>query len=176
MGEIGGLVEVRVKNEVGISLEEAKTVTAKAFEKAEPSSEHVHPLGDLPEMFKHLREDLGLKIAVCTTDNRGPTLATLEQCNVTDLVDIVVAGDDKHIAPKPSAEQIEYICQQTGVDTSRTVMVGDTSTDMRMGRAANVLLNIGIMHGASSIEDLEPHTDVLLPDFRHVSRVLDLMR
>lgn len=176
MGEISGLVEIRVQKDLGLSAEKAAEVTLKAFENAKPSSEHVQPLGDLLEMFKHLRDDLGMKIGVCTTDDRAPTLETLEKCKVLDLVDVVVGGDDKHIPPKPSPEQIHYICRETGVEPGRTVMVGDTSTDMRMGRSANVLLNIGIMHGASSIEDLEPHSDMLLPDFRHFSKVLDLMR
>ena len=42
-------------------------------------------------------------------------------------------------------------------------MIGDTTADMRMGRAAGVGFNIGVLSGVGSAALLAPLADVLLP-------------
>lgn len=130
------------------------------------------PLTDLVSLFKLLREEMGMKIAVCTTDNRKETLSTLKMLKVDHLVSAVLCGDDKHVAPKPSADQIHHICEYLDVPVHKTVMVGDTITDMKMARAANVALGVGIPFGAGSTEDLLEHADVILPTMDNFARLL----
>ena len=55
--------------------------------------EMCRPLANLPSLFTSL-QNRGIKVAVCTSDSRAPTLQTLEHLEVEHLVDAVVCGDD----------------------------------------------------------------------------------
>lgn len=119
------------------------------------------PLADLPALFGALR-GRGLRIAVATTDDRAPTLATLQALSVAPLVDALACGDDgRPIKPAPDA--ILALCQGLGVPPARSAMVGDTAADLQMGRAAGVGLNVGVLSGVGTTELLAPLADVLLP-------------
>jgi phosphoglycolate phosphatase len=132
-------------------------------------------LTDLPALFSMLRDELGLKIAVCTTDNRHETLETLKMLKCLHLVDIVLCGDEKHVKPKPSAEQLEHICSKLNVCPSKTIMVGDTVTDMKMARNAKVGLSIAIPNGAGATEDLMNHGDIILPDMNNAAKLIKIL-
>lgn len=128
------------------------------------------PLTDLVSLFTHLREDRDMQVAVCTTDDRGVTEETLALLKVDSMVDHIVCGDDEHLPPKPSPEQIWHICKQANVCPSKTVMVGDTLTDMRMGHDAGVGLIVGVPNGAGTLEDVSTHSDFVvasMDDFAH---------
>jgi phosphoglycolate phosphatase-like HAD superfamily hydrolase len=127
------------------------------------------PLADLPALFGALRAR-GLRIAVATTDDRAPTLATLEALGIAPLVDALACGDDgRPIKPAPDA--ILALCQQLGVAPAQAAMVGDTTADLRMGRAAGAGLTIGVLSGVGSAELLAPLADLLLPSVAELIRV-----
>jgi len=129
-------------------------------------------LTNLPELFQFMKEERNIKIAVCTTDNRDVTLETLRMLDVLHYVDEILCGDDDHVAPKPSPDQILHICHKTGVHPSKTIMVGDTITDMKMGLAAKVGLIVGVMDGAGSIEDLSHAADYILPSMDKFKKIV----
>ena len=118
------------------------------------------PLADLPALFGSLRAR-GMRIAVATTDDRAPTLATLAALGVAPLVDALACGDDGRPI-KPAPDTILALCQELGVAPAQAAMVGDTVADLRMGRAASVGLNIGVLSGVGAAELLAPLADVLL--------------
>ena len=117
-----------------------------------------------------------MKIAVCTTDDYEPTILTLKAFNCLELVEVVVCGDKPGppLPAKPSPEQLRHICREAGVDLKRdgVVMVGDTVTDMKMGQAAGMIMNIGVLGGASTVADLSEEADVLIPDLDHLPKLL----
>lgn len=157
--------------EESMSRDEAKSAMANIWKMPNPL-ETAKPLTDLPVLFNLIKNDLGMKIAVCTTDNLDITLKTLELLKVLHMVDYVVGGDDPTLAPKPSPEQIRHICSKLGVCPTKSIMVGDTITDMRMGRAAGVYLNIGIRNGAGTVSDLSEHADFILPSMNNLGGIL----
>jgi phosphoglycolate phosphatase len=119
------------------------------------------PLADLPALFGAVRAR-GLRIAVATTDDRTPTLATLEALGIAPLVEALACGDDgRPIKPAPDA--ILALCRELGIAPAQAAMIGDTTADLRMGRAAGVGLNIGVLSGVGSAALLGPLADVLLP-------------
>ena len=128
------------------------------------------PLGDLTSVFKMIK-GFGLKIAVCTADNREPTTETLRVLGVEGMVDAVCCGDDG-FAAKPSPEQIWRLCQELGVQPCNALMVGDTATDMTMGRDAGCGLTIGVLGGAGAAEDLADTADVLLPRLEKLTKIV----
>jgi phosphoglycolate phosphatase len=119
------------------------------------------PLADLPALFGALRA-AGAKIAVATTDDRAPTVATLAALGLAPLVDALGCGDDG-LPLKPAPDVFLAICRGLGVPPARAAMVGDTLADMRMGRAAGAGRVIGVLSGAGTAELLGPLADMLIP-------------
>ena len=159
MAEIRALAD-EVLRAAGLSLASAAGATQAVWYIPDPVA-LAQPLADLPALFGALRAR-GMRIAVATTDDRAPTLATLAALGVAPLIDALACGDDgRPIKPAPDA--ILALCQQLGISPAQAAMVGDTTADLRMGRAAGVGLTIGVLSGVGSAELLAPLADVLLP-------------
>ena len=159
MTEIRALAE-EVLRAAGLSPASAAAATQSGWYIPDPVA-LARPLADLPALFGALRAR-GLRIAVATTDDRAPTLATLAALGVAPLVDALACGDDGRPI-KPAPDTILALCQELGVAPAQAAMVGDTVADLRMGRAASVGLNIGVLSGVGAAELLAPLADVLLP-------------
>ncbi|MEL6682234.1 MAG: HAD-IA family hydrolase [Pseudomonadota bacterium] len=71
---------------------------------------------------------------------------------------------------KPSPSMINAILSDTGVDPNKAVMVGDTTFDMDMGRAAGVG-TIGVSWGYHDAQTLQ--ADILIHDFASLSDAID---
>ena len=127
---------------------------------------------NLNKLFRTLKSDMGLKVAICTTDDEDPTMQSLKALNAADLPDAILCGD-MGIAPKPSRDQILYICKKIGggIKPSETVMVGDTPRDMRMGRASGCALCIGILGGAGARSDLR-EADIVISSLGDIPATL----
>ncbi len=137
----------------------ARRILAEAWYVPDPVALAV-PLGDLPGLFAALRSR-GRRIAVATTDDRGPTQATLTALGIADDVDAIVCGDDPG-PTKPDPRTLGSIADRLDVAIRRTAMVGDTPADLAMARAANAGASIGVRSGVGADIDLEPLADVLL--------------
>ena len=74
------------------SVPAARRALAEAWLEPDPV-ELALPLADLPELFGALRSS-GRAIAVATTDNRGPTEATLAALGLDGAVATILCGDD----------------------------------------------------------------------------------
>mmetsp|Transcript_99 Transcript_99/g.238 ORF Transcript_99/g.238 Transcript_99/m.238 type:complete len:314 (-) Transcript_99:258-1199(-) len=170
MHEIESICVDAIASLKGLERHVAQHALASVWTMPDPVAD-TRELTDLKLLFKFLNDDLGLKIAVCTTDDRDVTTATLRLLGVADRVDAMLCGDDRHVPPKPSPEQIFHICDQLGVDPANTIMVGDTITDMSMARRARVGMSIGIPNGAGSHEDLINHADIVLPSMNNFARL-----
>jgi phosphoglycolate phosphatase len=151
-----------------LSQKEAEELVSAIWQMPDPVGA-ARPLADLPRLFSTLRS-MNMKIAVCTTDDHDAAENTLKALNVRHLVDVIVGGDDP-IPAKPSPEQLYHICYQCGVAPHDTIMVGDTSTDMKLGQAAGAGLSVGVLDGASSIPDLAQYADVLVPSVAKLPKI-----
>lgn len=119
------------------------------------------PLADLPALFAALRAR-GVRIAIATTDDRAATQATLESLGVAQLVDALACGDDGH-AIKPAPDAVLKLCAQFGLTPANAIVIGDTTADLRMARAAGARLAVGVLSGVGTRAVLAPLADVLLP-------------
>ena len=137
----------------------ARRILAEAWYVPDPVALAV-PLGDLRGMFAALRSS-GRRIAVATTDDRGPTEATLAALGIARDVDAIVCGDDAG-PTKPDPATLSTLANRVGVPIARTAMVGDTPADLAMGRAAGVGRSIAVRSGVGNQVDLDPLADVLL--------------
>lgn len=168
MGELYKLA-VRVLVTEGMTQEKAEAVIKQCWSMPDPVTTS-RPLADIGALFRTIKH-MGMKIAVCTTDDRQPTIDTLKHLQLDHMVDALACGDDG-LPAKPAAEQIWTICQTLGVQPHNTIMVGDTSTDMLLGKNAGCGLSIGVIGGASSLEDLAQDADILVPSIDKVTKVL----
>lgn len=75
-----------------------------------------------------------------------------------------------HHPSKPHPAMIHAALSETGVDASRAVMVGDTTFDMDMARAAGVK-TIGVTWGYHAAQTLD--ADMLIDDFAALPAALD---
>ena len=147
-----------------ISWERAKHLACEHFGpvmSALPQPTEINPLGEVRTAIARLKSS-GVQVAIATSDDRAPTEAALRELNLTQTVDLVLCADDPSTPSKPDPSVLHYISQQLVVSIDRTVMVGDTVSDLKMGRQAGVALTVGITGGADKTVEIESHADVLL--------------
>lgn len=137
---------------------DAAGVVARSWFIPDPAT--AAPLTDLTALFTGLRSS-GCKIAVLTSDDESPTRATLARLAVADLVDLVI-GADSGFAHKPHPEAVLYACERLGVPVAACAVVGDSSVDMQMARAAGATA-IAVLSGLSTPATLAPLADLVLP-------------
>ena len=158
MAELRDLV-VDILCQAGLSRRESEAAVAAVWYAPDPVGQ-ARPLADLPGPLGGFRDD-GVKIAIATVDDRAPTEATFAALGIDLLVDVLVCGDDG-LPLKPAPDMVWAVCDATGVELARSVVVGDSVTDLQMGRAAGAGLFVAVLTGVASREALAPHADLLL--------------
>ena len=116
------------------------------------------PFTDLPQLFSQLHND-GIKVAIATADNRDSTEAMVEALDIGWYA--IICADDG-VPSKPAPDMALSLCNQMGIDPSKVIVIGDTTSDLKMGRSAGAGLVIGVLSGVSSSKDLIEHADILI--------------
>jgi HAD superfamily hydrolase (TIGR01509 family) len=150
---------VEVARSLGLPEEEALSAVEQAWVVPDPVA-LAKPFTDIRALFENIHR-AGIKIAVATTDDRAPTEAMLDAFNVTELVATMVCADDG-IPAKPAPDMVAAICARLNVAPSKTIVIGDTTADLRMARSAGAGLVIGVLSGVGSLEKLTPLADILI--------------
>ncbi|GAC1664949.1 MAG: HAD family hydrolase [Candidatus Limnocylindrales bacterium] len=140
------------------SVSAARRILAEAWSEPDPVALAV-PLADLGGLVATLRQ-AGRRMAIATTDDRQPTVATLHSLGIAAFIDDIVCGDDPG-PTKPQPAALTGIAGRLGVAIGRTAMVGDAPADLRMARAAGAR-SIGVASGVATIGDLAPSADIVL--------------
>lgn len=145
--------------ELGLPPTAAETAVRHAWRPPDPI-ELAHPLAELPRLFAAL-EARAIRIAIATSDNRGPTEATLAALGVGEWIASMRCADDG-IPVKPAPDPVLELCAELGVPPDRTAVVGDSPADLAMGRAAGAGLVVGVLTGVGDRAALEGRADVIL--------------
>lgn len=156
-GEVGAALHPYFPD---LTMDELLAVLNDEAEKA-PQAEAV-PLEPLLTEFRAK----GLRLGVATNDAEKPARAHLDQAGVTMHFDFIVGYDSGH-GGKPAPGQLLAFVAQTGLDPAGVLMVGDSTHDLRAGRAAG-MIPIGVLTGLATEHDLAPFADVVLPDIGHL--------
>jgi len=125
-----------------------------------PLDELVRPIGDVAGLF-HKLTAAGALIGMVTTDDRSMTETMLQMIGVDSLVSAMACADD-NMPLKPAPDGILALCRQLGVAPARTMMVGDSPTDMLAAKAAGIAARVGVTSGVSRREDLEQVATIVL--------------
>lgn len=130
------------------------------------SGASVSPLGPVAETMAALVE-AGIKIAVLTSDDRGPTAANLAMLGIDHFVSSMVCADDP-FPHKPDPAGLLHLIEAAGTAPDRAVMVGDSAWDMHAGERAGVALKVAIGHS----ENAKQASDVALDTIEGLAALL----
>jgi len=85
-----------------------------------------------------------------------------------------IVENTRYTKHKPDPEGLVLCMQELGVSPDTTVYVGDGITDMKAGKAAGVMMTIGITHGFGSSVDLQAAgADRLIDSLKALPQLLD---
>jgi len=97
------------------------------------------------ELLAHLRaENIG--IGICTNKRSVLSRAILEDLGLWPFIGSI-AGSDTTAHKKPHPAPLLHVLSELEVAPDRAVMVGDSISDVRVGRAAGVALVVGADYG-----------------------------
>jgi phosphoglycolate phosphatase-like HAD superfamily hydrolase len=144
----------------GVAPNDALALVQRLWQAPDPTATAV-PCADLPALFAWIRAD-GCLIAVATADNRAPTQATLQSLGIAHAIAAIACADDPGVAPKPAPDKILVICNALAVHPREAIMVGDTPSDMLMGKNAGVMACVGVTTGVCQQPELAVYADVVL--------------
>ena len=146
--------------DAGAAPDLAEAAVDEAWDAPDPVA-LARPVTDLGALLARLRPRVGL-FAVATSDDRDPTIRTLESLGIAgEFADLACADDG--FPNKPAPDPVVRLCERLGVPPGRTAVVGDSPADLRMGRSAGVARTIAVLTGVGDVATLEPLADVVLP-------------
>ncbi len=170
---------------VGLSLAEAFAVLCPTV----TGDQQARLVAAYKDAFRHLRQDnqemgplfsgareaiAGLQaqdhtlLAVATGKSRRGLDKVLERHGLTGVFHSEQVAD--HHPSKPNPSMILTALNETGILPSRAVMLGDTTYDMDMARAAGIK-KIGVTWGYHAAEALQP--DAMIETFAALGRAVD---
>ncbi len=128
-------------------------VVLKAYRSyAHAEEEHLlRPFPGISELLVELR-DRGVRMALATSKRRVPVLRQLALLGWEGTFDPIITPDEVTHG-KPHPESLELMQAQTGLPAAEILMVGDTSFDLDMARAAGVP-SVAVGHGFATQEAL----------------------
>jgi phosphoglycolate phosphatase len=147
----------------GVPWNEARALAEQAYALAD--SRRAFPFGTavLPGVTDFLAalRRAGVPLAIVTNDRRQHTREMLDGLGIGEHFRVTVTADDG-LPSKPAPDAFLEACRRLGVQSNRTAMVGDTATDMKMGRAAGAALCVGVKTGMNRGIGLDGTADVIL--------------
>ncbi len=158
------LVAAAVLYRLGHPWDQARALALAAYDRADEMNEPPYGAELLPGMAGALAElhRRGLLLAIATTDRRWRAETSLAMLGVGGYFAAMVGADDVANG-KPAPDMVWLACERMGCLPGETVVVGDSPTDLEMGRAAGAAANVGVTTGLNSAERLRPLADIVLP-------------
>ncbi|OGP92937.1 MAG: hypothetical protein A2156_10310 [Deltaproteobacteria bacterium RBG_16_48_10] len=148
----------------GYPWDEARQWVTQAFDEADVTTDRkelLKPIPDIQRFLSQLRQ-IGFSLALATNDERRDTEAMISDLGWNGLFDrILCSGEVLH--PKPHPEMVLSICRQLSISPHVAVFIGDSVTDMKMGKRADLALTVGIVEGGvTPREELEKVADLVV--------------
>lgn len=148
---VGVATEVLNFNNVSVGLEDIEDLF---LEVDNLTSNNILPLLKLLPGVEQLLESLSqcsISIMMATTDMTMRARLAMKALNIEYLFSEIIGGDEVD-SVKPSPDLVLKIIERRGVNQVRTVVIGDHPVDIKMGKAAKVGCNIGVLTGLSNAD------------------------
>lgn len=128
------------------------------------------PYEGIIEMLKELKKK-GIKVTILSNKPHSTALKVCSALFGNDLVDICY-GAREGIALKPDPEGVFGILSELNVKNNECLYIGDTATDMKTGKGAD-LYTVGVLWGFRKRDELEESgADAIIS---HPSELLDII-
>lgn len=98
--------------------------------------------------------DSGHQLAIATGKSRAGLNRVLNELELKDWFVATRASDET--ASKPDPLMLKELLQETGFTASQAVMIGDSSYDLEMAQAID-MLRVGVSYGVHSVETLSSY-------------------
>ncbi len=123
----------------------------------------------VPEMLRNLSQRYPM--AIVSTRDEKSTRKFLEQFNLTSFFRVIVTAlTCEHTKPYP--DPIFYAAKVMGVEPEECLMIGDTTVDIRAGRAAGAQ-TVGVLCGFGEEKELRrAGANLILPTTTELERYL----
>ncbi|MCU6708656.1 HAD family hydrolase [Paenibacillus sp. J5C_2022] len=137
---------IRYAQQAGMDSSTAVAIADESLEEAYIWMEQLRPVRIKPHLIHVLKHfsSRGLKLAVVTADETADAVKHLEWLGIGEYFETII-GNDSVPNGKPNPDMIHLACRRIGVSPSEVVMIGDTDSDMRMGKAAGVAWTVAIV-------------------------------
>lgn len=114
----------------------------------------------------------GFQLGIATGKSRRGVDALLDKHGWRGMIATIQTADDAPSKPDPG--MVLQAAAATGIPPGQTVMIGDSSFDMMMAKAAGARA-IGVAWGFQPVERLRAAgADEIASDFEHLARILAL--
>jgi phosphoglycolate phosphatase len=129
-------------------------------------------IADRSRPFPHLESmlqqfaDEGFRLAVCTNKLEWLSLRLLDTLNLSRYF-AAICGPDTFGIQKPDPQMLRLTIGRAGGEVQRAIMIGDSVTDMRTARAANVPV-IAVDFGYSEVAPEALNADRLISSYREL--------
>ena len=158
------------KNGCRLSENEVIRLTIDAYHQNSDNGEVRAACPEISEVFSKLKQ-MGIKLAVVTTDDSVVTKKCLSALNIEEFFDEIYTDDGLYPA-KPDPYCIFDFCKKYDIDKSEIIMVGDTLTDMSFAANGGIKA-VGVAKNQANREFLKKSTDCVLPDISYIFDVIE---
>lgn len=162
--------QILARHGCSVSTEAAEALIVDAYNRSTDKGKILPTCPDLASTLESLKKS-GVRLAVVTTDNPEITERCLCTLGISDLFDRIYTDDGKTPKKPDPAAAIGFM-ELVGVPPERTLMVGDTMTDVTFARRAG----ISVCAVASSIkarEALLPHADAVISKISELAELTE---
>ena len=119
-----------------------------------------------------------INMAIASSRDLNSILTFLQMEGVKNCFKMIEATEGgKNFEDKPSTHIVDYISAELGISLSNAVMVGDTSSDIKMGKSAGMktlAIGYGRFQNAESLREYQP--DALLSNENQVKQIPSILK
>ena len=114
-----------------------------------------------------------INMAVASSRSKVSLMGLCSELNIADYFQMVVGGDDVKNG-KPAPDSVNLILATQRWDKNETLVVGDMSVDILMGKGAGIA-TCGVTYGNGSVEELrDADADYLISDFSELQVLIGM--
>ena len=104
----------------------------------------------------------GVLISIYTSDRHSNAKMIIEKMGLRKFIDIIVGGDDVNKG-KPNPDGFLKACNALSVKPDQSAYIGDTVSDMVMGKMGGAAMTVGLETGLCSPTELQKETGYTYP-------------
>ena len=135
----------------------------------ETMTDNTRPYPAVPDILAEIYQS-GMALAVCTNRTQATTEQLLSHFGLAQMFGAVLCADTV-TAKKPDARHLFEAMECLGAAPERTIMVGDTATDVAAARNAGIKV-VAVSYGYSVRPATDLGADAILADFAKLPALL----